>query len=507
MNLIRYRILSWATIGLVFVVLAAIAVRFMRLSTIPAWYTDEGFYLNVAWNIAHGRWEIFGVRDWTFVSPLSPTPPLFHLMLAPLLLIFGKTILVLRVVSASFGVATVLLLFLVGRRLFQSTLAGLLPAAVYAVTPVIVTNNRWGLPQNLVGFFLLSSFALLWAHREQPTKRRTLLLGLAAAALAFLTTFTVIHFFLVIAILLWPIYRWRSLLFALLSVTPLVITLSIRAAIVPQAFVADLRMLPEALRALGDSQGLPPFIALLKGVQEFFSRNFFFILSCIGVYFIRPQILRRVLFVTLVVVIPPFLQQRTGFMNFFYPALIFTPLLLLGLGGIAQACRFSGPFSFKVGRAWILFLVCGYSLVLLVQTIAGIRTGLLASYAAKLAYIFQPAVSAQRTVGQYLNSQRAHDAFIIAPNNLNWQLKSRTADISWVACYEYRIRFPNLWDERFALPMGARDALYIVEDRLFPGDASVCAQYRPQIRSIIKTELWPMVFTADRFAVYRNPKR
>ncbi len=57
-------------------------LRFVALGQTPAWYTDEGFYLNSAWSVAHGQLTVGGIKDWTFVSPFSTTPPLYHAVLS-----------------------------------------------------------------------------------------------------------------------------------------------------------------------------------------------------------------------------------------------------------------------------------------------------------------------------------------------------------------------------------------------------------------------------------------
>lgn len=87
--------------------------------------------------------------------------------------------LLVRLVSALFGTASIWLTFLAGRRLFDAR-TGLLAATLLSAVPSHVSHSALFKPDVLVVFFV--SLAFLWSHRavHGPTVRRYLLAGCGA---------------------------------------------------------------------------------------------------------------------------------------------------------------------------------------------------------------------------------------------------------------------------------------------------------------------------------------
>lgn len=412
------------------------------------------------------------------------------------MLLTGQSLLALRVVSAGVGVLTVVLLFLATRRLLRSPVAGLAVALAYAVLPVLVANNRWAFPQNLTGAALLASFLLLWCFRENG-KLYYGTAGAALAALAALTSFWAFPFLLLVPILVGPRGLRTALgLFALaagVSVLPLVL----RALTVPEWFLPDLRALLSLPRtALAGS--VPA--ATLGGFYRFATRDVVLPLAMVGLAFVRGRALRWSLLATVGILAIPLFHQRPAFEFIFYPALVFTPLLLLGLGAIVARLADSATRGRPMAMV-LLLLIGAHLLVQGGRTVYAVSAGSLGRLASRAPFITQASVPDIRAVSGYLNQRTGPEDLVIAPNIVGWTLNANSVDAIWVACYEHRDAFPNLPLRRFLFPLGVDDAAYAVIDTEFPGDYGLCAAYLPDIMSRIRTEDWPVVRTFGRFEI------
>jgi len=83
-----------------FILLVLVAIsaylRYVNLGHNPGWDADEGYHLNVAWNLSEGRLLKYAINN-TFVDH----PPLFFLILVPAVWLFGQDILVIPCIIAS----------------------------------------------------------------------------------------------------------------------------------------------------------------------------------------------------------------------------------------------------------------------------------------------------------------------------------------------------------------------------------------------------------------------
>lgn len=481
----------------------AVVLRLPYLATTPPWYTDEGFYLNVANEVAHGQWRTFGIEQWTAISPYAMNPPLFYILLAPLTLLFGKTLIAARVFTVLIGVATVGSLYYIGGQLFRRWWIGFISAAAYAILPEFVVNNRWIFPHGLTGLLLLWSWYQLWIYREKRG-RRSLLLGTGCLAVAMLTHFWAWWFapFAILFIIGKP-WRWFWIGLTVAFLPPILFLVG-EAIALPRAFLADLPYtLNGSLLGPVHSAGgwKNPFI---DGVQKFFSRDILFIFAVFGLVAIRRPALRWLLLLATASVTFPLLLNRPAFNHYFYPALVFTPLLLLGLAGLIDRL-----LSYRwLGRGIGMALIVGFGTYLgisTIHTVTALANTTLARSVTNQPFIFQPDVDQMRAVANFVNARTTPTDFVIAPNNLNWQLKAFSVEPVWVACYEHRREFSNLWDERFTRPLAIDKATYAVDDTIFPGDASLCQQFRPEV--VRAYQQWPVVFATDRFIIYKNPAR
>jgi 4-amino-4-deoxy-L-arabinose transferase-like glycosyltransferase len=117
-------------------------------------YPSLFFYIHA---LAYAPYYFVGRYLGPFESPgdiLAPVAVTMGVVKSPM----PTTVLLGRVVTVAFGVGCVVLTFLATRVVTDRDSAGLLAAALTAVSPVHVSNNRWVTPDTLVTFFALASF-------------------------------------------------------------------------------------------------------------------------------------------------------------------------------------------------------------------------------------------------------------------------------------------------------------------------------------------------------------
>jgi hypothetical protein len=174
----RLRRGDWV-VALALIVLAA-AFRLPRLVETPGWDGDEGYNLEIAWQLLHGRAQAFAVSHAFVQHPVLP-----FALAAPLVAVFGRELWVLRALAACAAAAAAGFLYLAaaavgGRR--TALLAGL----AFAGTHFTVTYNRWGYTYNLLLFWTALTLFLVargaWSGRE-----RSVVAPSVAAALGLLT--------------------------------------------------------------------------------------------------------------------------------------------------------------------------------------------------------------------------------------------------------------------------------------------------------------------------------
>ncbi len=105
------------------------------------------------------RWPIF----YFTTTGQNPTP-LYAYLVIPTQAMLGMSVVSSRLPAAVIGVATIGLTFLVGRRLFGDA-AGLVAAAVLAISPWHVQQSRWGHEAAITPFLVLLPVALALAAK------------------------------------------------------------------------------------------------------------------------------------------------------------------------------------------------------------------------------------------------------------------------------------------------------------------------------------------------------
>lgn len=128
-------------------------------------------------------------RDFVLVHP-----PLYEYVLAAAIKIFGYSFFLGKYVSAFFSISSIVLIYMVGKKAMHSA-AGLVAAALFAVSPDMVYNGGRGV-QEALGIFLVlvgTFFALAYFSRKRVW---TLFVAGAMCGLAAATKYTFIPAFL-----------------------------------------------------------------------------------------------------------------------------------------------------------------------------------------------------------------------------------------------------------------------------------------------------------------------
>ncbi|MCB0033774.1 MAG: glycosyltransferase family 39 protein, partial [Anaerolineales bacterium] len=198
------------TLLLTAILFLATYLRFHHLETNPGWYSDEGTHLAIARELLNGRWQYLAINQSTL---LFAKLPLFELLLATAVRLFGLSMLALRGLTAGLAILSVGLTYLVGRVLMPQTrwfpLAAALALAIY---PQAILYSRFGFSYNLLTPLLLLTILGLCQYRSSRQRRW---LGVAAvvAGLGIVTDLAMVSLIFVCALIIWQV-NWRDGLWA-----------------------------------------------------------------------------------------------------------------------------------------------------------------------------------------------------------------------------------------------------------------------------------------------------
>jgi 4-amino-4-deoxy-L-arabinose transferase-like glycosyltransferase len=148
-------------ISLILLILILLLAAFMRLYLISDYMTflgDEGRDVLVALGILQGHFTLLGPRA---SAGNFFTGPIYYYFMAPFLWLFHLDPVGPAVMVALFGVATVWLVYHVGKTFFDKK-TGLIAAALYAVSPLVITYSHSSWNPNVVPFFSLLTIYFLY---------------------------------------------------------------------------------------------------------------------------------------------------------------------------------------------------------------------------------------------------------------------------------------------------------------------------------------------------------
>lgn len=162
------------------ILLAALCIRMYKIGDFLVFLGDEGRDVLVVKGILEGNLTLLGPRA---SAGDFFTGPIYYYMMAPFLWLSHFDPVGPAIMVALFGVATVYLVYYAGK-LFFNARAGLIAAALYAVSPLVVVYSRSSWNPNVVPFFSLLIVILLYKALTQKNTWRYffaigILLGIA----------------------------------------------------------------------------------------------------------------------------------------------------------------------------------------------------------------------------------------------------------------------------------------------------------------------------------------
>jgi 4-amino-4-deoxy-L-arabinose transferase-like glycosyltransferase len=146
------------TIILSFILLLAAFLRLYKISDYMTFLGDEGRDVLVARGILMGHFTLLGPRASAGDFYLGP---IYYYFMAPFLWLFRFDPVGPAVMVALFSLATVFLVYFVGRKFFNKK-TGLFAAAFYAVSPLVITYSHSSWNPNVLPFFSLLFISMIY---------------------------------------------------------------------------------------------------------------------------------------------------------------------------------------------------------------------------------------------------------------------------------------------------------------------------------------------------------
>ncbi|MBA3723904.1 MAG: glycosyltransferase family 39 protein [Candidatus Levybacteria bacterium] len=145
-------------IALIVILLGAAFLRLYRVSDYMTFLGDEGRDVLVVKGILEGNLTLLGPRA---SAGDFFTGPVYYYMMTPFLWLSQYDPVGPAIMVGLFGVATVFLIYLVGKNMFNER-AGLIAAALYAVSPLVLQYSRSSWNPNTLPFFSLLTMYVLY---------------------------------------------------------------------------------------------------------------------------------------------------------------------------------------------------------------------------------------------------------------------------------------------------------------------------------------------------------
>lgn len=183
---------------LVLILLLSVILRFTNLDSIPHVQWDEGTNMELSWNIIHERsYSLFGV---SFPFFYVVHPPLFFMASGFFMNLFGDTLPDARIFTASCGVFTTFLVYLVCMEFFSDRRISLTAGFLYAVYPYSVYWGRMNYANNLLAVLNLVSVYFFMRYLKNGREGRLAITGmlLGVSILTEFTTFILMTSFMIV---------------------------------------------------------------------------------------------------------------------------------------------------------------------------------------------------------------------------------------------------------------------------------------------------------------------
>lgn len=522
----RARLRRWGLIGVgAAIVLLALALHTIHLAQTPGWDGDEGYNLDIAWNLLHGRLRMFALT-----SAFVQHPPLFYLILAGAIRLFGYSMLTLRALAVFYSLLTAALVLLLGRRMVGPGPA-IWAALAFTIAPLALENTRWGYTYSQLMLLAFLGIYCCWRYLETRS-RRWLLVAAILSALAILSDYE--GAFLPVLLMLVALrVRWRDALIAagIGFGIPLLAVLGLLAA-TPSTFLSDLAF--TASRAAGGNL-IVQALNVIINFQHLLSLDAWILLGFIGLWFIRDARLRGLVFAALALMLIAILKVR-DLNPYFHSGVPLLPWFALGAGlAIDRAITtlygwlnnwWEALFDAAGGKYRWLTKIRRFSIALVLFlalisplgiTIAADSAGIATTLHTRIDYSLATSPADAQQAARYILTHAQPGDVVLCSPQVAWMLDDPedasghetgilAADpLQSVAYTGQAIAFypASLGQSRFVFPPTVAHARYAIVDNIWRALAQ--PDQAPQLEPLLaQVERWPEVFHVGEYTIYQQ---
>lgn len=515
-----------------------------RLAQTPGWDPQEGYNLDLAWNLLHGRLRLFALTQ-DFVQH----PPLYYLQLALFIRLFGYSIVAVRALAACYAILTSLALLLIGWRMLGAAPA-VWGTAVYIVAPVMLENSRWGYSYGVLAFVGLFCLWAAWEslHADNgETRLRWLLIAAALAGIAAFSDYIGVAWIVFVALVGWRQSGRRGALALGLGAGIVGLGLLILLALSPAVFVAD--FFSTGGRAAGGNP-LISLVLLLFNYQRLATYDAWLLLGIVGLFLAPQRRTRDVMLGAVALLALVILKVRTLGPSF-HTGTPLLPLLALGAGmtlaaGAGRLFEWAYAWLIPIDRwfdrrkrrglaagagaepmdadgsslltrvltAALVFLVIGSPLAM---TGASDAVGLAGKLVTPQDALLATSQDAQTSIAFILAHSHRGDLVLASPQ-LAWAFDQPVgangralgisgADIVQSVAFggQAAAFYPGgLQRERWAYDVSIASARFVIVDDLIRQLAA--PDQMPALTPIVReAESWPAVYSRGQYTVYQRP--
>jgi 4-amino-4-deoxy-L-arabinose transferase-like glycosyltransferase len=492
-------------------------LRFHDLRAVPAWYPDEGSNIVISADLARGELAYMAIGESSFING---HPHLYYLLLAGLFRAFGVDILWARILSASLGSLSLLLLFPIFKAISGKNIA-VVSTVLYAFYPGAVSYSRLAFTYNLLTpIYLIVLYAIHQYLRRREVKWLMLAaicggmapaVELAGAALPIFVVLVLVikhprHVLVALPVMVLPTLAWGLWMWAWAG----------------EAFLFDLAF---TLSRTGASVPLQ----IAQAVLNYYSGlmwDVWFALGSFGL-FLLPNRRSRGLVTGFYCCTVLFMSRTVGLGGLaYYFAIPLHPLISVGIAsllaeGLPAVLRqfetdLHSWLSIRLpNRRWrsrlVVVLNSGLIFVFLLspfltslyeatsfESIQTIRLGQVGIFA-------DPETASQATF--YVNLRTSEDDVVLTSPTIAWLIEANAAgfQMAVLATGQDSYHMPgNIPASRFRFDPSLANASYVILDPLWRGWASGKMDAVAAMVETIENE-WTMDRQFGEFEVYSNP--
>lgn len=501
------------------IITLSIFLRFYHLDQNPGIYSDEGTILNVVKNLIEGRSEYLGVQGSLLLLGRMPVFPYLLKILAELLPI---NLLSLRIVTASAGVFTIVLLFFC----LQDILSKELPYVPYlaslflALNPHAVLFSRIGFGYNLLAPLTITVYWMLWKF-IQTRKWKWLLIASILGSFGILVELAYTGFLFFIALIAILETRKRSVWIFLILTLPFTLYFVLSWMIFGDSFLFDWKFTLLRINA-------PIMIQLGRLILVYaFSlwNNPEIIIGMFGFLFMPNK--RLSLFTLASFVIPLLILLRSvsiGYQSFYY-LIPYYPLIFIGIGalsvqGVKTIVSYATEiYNLYIGNKLPVFWekyargLLNISLLLMfilpsLVSLNSLSIQVMNSFVTNFDPLMIP-LNELRSVTEYVNKHVSSSDLVLASPAIAWAIHAQATDyqISIAVNKGGTIHFPlGIPKERMRFDTDYHQAKYFIVDSIVLNWGQFVIPETQQILREVQSQ-WMPVYQTKVITVYKNPSK